>query len=140
MRKFNVVVNGETFEVEIEEVGGDSSSTPAVSAAPQAKPVSAPPKAAVPPAAAPKPAVPKPAPPKPKASGAANEVTSPLPGTVLSINVKDGETVNAGDVVMVIEAMKMENEIVAPEGGTITGIHVKKGDSVQAGDLLFTIG
>lgn len=132
MRKFNVVVNGEAFEVEIEEVGGGSSATPA---AQEAKPVSAPPKAAVPQAAAPKPAAPK-----PKASGAANEVTSPLPGTVLSINGKEGETVNSGDVVMVIEAMKMENEIVAPEGGTISGIHVKKGDSVQAGDLLFTIG
>lgn len=135
MRKFNVVVNGEAFEVEIEEVGGNCSSAPSVPAASAEKPVSAPPKASAAPAAAPKPATPKLA-----ASGAANEVTSPLPGTVLSINGKEGQTVNSGDVVMVIEAMKMENEIVAPEGGTIAGIHVKKGDSVQAGDLLFTLG
>lgn len=136
MRKFNVVVNGETFEVEFEEVGGNSLSAPsAATAAPTPKPVSEPPKVAASPAAALKPDAPK-----PKVSGAANEVTCPLPGTVLGINAKEGQSVNSGDVVMIIEAMKMENEIVAPEGGTITGINVKKGDSVQAGDLLFTLG
>ncbi|MGI6684727.1 MAG: biotin/lipoyl-containing protein [Bacillota bacterium] len=132
MRKFNVIVNGEAFEVEIEEVGG---SAPAV---PVAKPVFEAPKAAAP-EAPPKPAEPKPTP-KPAATGAANEVTSPLPGTILSINGKEGQTVNAGDVVMVIEAMKMENEIVAPQDGKIISVYVKKGDNVQAGDLLFTLG
>ncbi|MGI6679265.1 MAG: biotin/lipoyl-containing protein [Dehalobacterium sp.] len=126
MRKFHVVVNGERFEVEIEEVG----TTPSVST-----PVSEPPKAVVSPAAQPASATPK-----PKASGADNEVTSPLPGTVLSVNAKEGDSINSGDVIMIVEAMKMENEIIAPGGGIITGIHVKKGDSVQAGDLLFTIG
>lgn len=130
MKKFHVVVNGESFDVEIEEVGGETPSIPSAPAEPKEKPISAMPKAVAP----------KTAPPKPKASGASNEVVSPLPGTVLSINFKEGDTVNSGDVVLVIEAMKMENDIVAPEGGTILSIHVKKGDNVQGEDLLFVLG
>jgi len=138
MRKFNVIVNGEAFEVEIEEVGGYAPATP------KEKPVadipSAAPKAAAPQPSAPQPSAPKPAAPKAAATGAANEVACPLPGTVLNIICKEGQKVNSGDVVMIIEAMKMENEIVAPQDGTISSINVKKGDSVQAGDLLFTMG
>ncbi|HHT63763.1 MAG: biotin/lipoyl-containing protein [Bacillota bacterium] len=135
MRKFNVIVNGEAFEVEIEEVGGSAP------AAPIKEPVSADTKPTPQPAAPPAPkSEAKPAVSKPVASGAANEVTSPLPGTVLSINCNEGQTVNAGDVVMILEAMKMENEIVAPQAGKITAIYVKKGDNVQAGDLLFALG
>ncbi|ATW24351.1 acetyl-CoA carboxylase biotin carboxyl carrier protein subunit [Candidatus Formimonas warabiya] len=137
MKKFKVVVNGETFEVEIEEVGGSPATAPST---PAANAVASAPKASAPQPEAPKPAAPKPAAPKPAPTGAANEVTSPLPGTVLNISAKEGQTVNSGDVVLIIEAMKMENEIVAPEGGTIISIPVKKGDSVQAGDLLFTLG
>lgn len=133
MRKFNVTVNGESFEVEIEEVGENAVSVPNIPAASNPAPV--PPKAAAPKAPAPKPAAPK-----PKAAGGANDVTCPLPGTVLNIVAKEGQNLNAGDVVMIIEAMKMENEIVAPNAGSLAAIHVKKGDSVQAGDLLFTLG
>lgn len=134
MRKFNVIVNGEAFEVEIEEVGGTATVPVSAPAAAPAAPAPAQPKAEAPKK------VEKPAAPKPAATGAANEVTSPLPGTVLNVIAKEGQSVNANDVVMVVEAMKMENEIVAPEGGTVVAIHVKKGDSVQAGDLLFTLG
>jgi biotin carboxyl carrier protein len=104
MKKFNVIVNGEAFDVEIEEIGG-------------AAPASVP--AAAPRPVAPRPAAPAPAPaaPKPAATGGANEVTSPLPGTVLNIVAKEGQAVKAGDLVLVLEAMKMENEVVAPQDG-----------------------
>ncbi|MGI6066683.1 MAG: biotin/lipoyl-containing protein [Bacillota bacterium] len=127
MKKFNVIVNGEAFDVEIEEIGG-------------AAPASVP--AAAPRPVAPRPAAPAPAPaaPKPAATGGANEVTSPLPGTVLNIVAKEGQAVKAGDLVLVLEAMKMENEVVAPQDGTVKSIPVKKGESVQTGDLLFTMG
>lgn len=133
MRKFNVMVNGEAFEVEIEEVGDNTVSVPNSPAVPTPAPVA--PKATPPQAPAPKPAAPKPA-----VTGGANEVTCPLPGTVLNVLAKEGQKVNAGDVVLIVEAMKMENEIVAPNAGSLAAIHVKKGDSVQAGDLLFTLG
>ncbi|MCR6546333.1 biotin/lipoyl-containing protein [Dehalobacterium formicoaceticum] len=131
MRKFHVVVNGETFEVEIEEVknAGQNAAGPA--------PVKI--AADVPKAPPAQPAATKPAAPKPAASGAANEVTSPLPGTILNVIAKEGQDVQTNELVLIVEAMKMENEIVAPFAGTIQGIHVKKGDSVQAGDLLFTL-
>ncbi|ATW28916.1 hypothetical protein DCMF_26045 [Candidatus Formimonas warabiya] len=125
MKKYQVVVNGETFEVEIEEVAG----------APAVKAVSDEPKADPP-----QPKAPKPAARKPVLTGAAHEVTSPLPGVILNILAQEGQPVHSGDVVLVIEAMKMENEIVAPGNGTIQSLVAKKGDSIQAGDLLFVWG
>ena len=124
MRKFNISVNGKTYEVEVEEIGGAqvSYSAPAAPAAPAAAPAPAP-------AAA------------PAASGTAGatKVTSPMPGTVLSINVNVGDTVEAGQAIVVLEAMKMENEIVAPKAGKITSINTTKGASVNSGDLLATM-
>lgn len=132
MKKFNVIVNGEAFQVEIEEIGG-AGVTPA---APAAKVAPAPaPRPVAPPPAAPAPAAPKAA-----ATGGAGEITSPLPGTVLKVVAQEGQSVNSGDLVMILEAMKMENEIVAPDTGTIKSINVKQGQSVQTGDLLFTVG
>ncbi|MBQ6808625.1 MAG: biotin/lipoyl-binding protein [Firmicutes bacterium] len=131
MKKYNVTVNGETFAVEVEEIGGAAP----VAAAPA--PVAAPaPKAAAPapaPVAAPAPA-PKAA---PAATGAA--ITSPLPGTVLKINVSVGQAVKAGDVVMVLEAMKMENDITAAADGTVSAVHVNVGATVQTGDALISL-
>ncbi|MGI6679751.1 MAG: biotin/lipoyl-containing protein [Dehalobacterium sp.] len=135
MRKFHVVVNGDTYEVEIEEVNTGSQGQNKGSVV--EKPVEKAPTVPAAPAAAP--VAPKPAPPKPAATGATNEVTSPLPGTILNVVAKEGQVVQASELVLIVEAMKMENEIVAPSGGTIQSIHVKKGDSVQAGDLLFTL-
>ena len=67
-------------------------------------------------------------------------VNAPMPGTILDIKVKAGAAVKAGDVVMILEAMKMENEISAPQDGTIASIDVRKGDTVNSGDVLYTMG
>jgi biotin carboxyl carrier protein len=131
MKKFNITVNGKTYEVDVEEIGGVSA------------PAAAPKPAA--PAAAPKPAAPAAAPAAPKAAPKAapaggNTVTSPMPGTILDIKVKEGDTVSSGQVLIILEAMKMENEIMAPADGTVTSIQVQKGASVNAGDVLIVLG
>ena len=117
---FDVTVNGATYE-------GEAENAPAAAPAPQ--PAAAPVQAA--PAAA--------AAPAPKAAGAGEKVASPLPGVIIEISVKEGQTVKAGQKVAVLEAMKMENEIPAPKDGTITDIHVHKGDTLQEGDPVVTI-
>lgn len=122
MKKYNITVNGTTYAVEVEEVGG------APAAAPAPAPAATPAPAAKPaPAAAPAPA-----------AGAA-KVTAPMPGTVLEVKVAPGQAVNAGDVIMILEAMKMENEIVAPNAGTIDTIPVSAGAAVNTDDVLATI-
>lgn len=126
MRKFNITVNGQTYEVEVEEAGGAVQSAPA--AAPVAPTVSA---------AAPAPA-PKPAAPAAPANGV--KVEAPMPGTILTVNVKAGQAVKSGDQLMVLEAMKMENEILSPQDGTIASVQVSQGSTVQTGDLLVVIG
>ena len=122
MRKFNVVVNGVAYDVEIEEVSG------AVASAPVAAPVAAP-------------AAPKAAPAAPKAQGKAGSVAikAPMPGTILKINVKVGDTVKSGDVVCVLEAMKMENDICAPQDGVVSSIEVAQGASVATDAVLVTL-
>ena len=123
MRKFNITVNGKTYEVDVEEVGG-------VVSAPA--PVAAPAPAAAKPAAAPA---------APKATGTmgATKVTSPMPGTVVSIKVNVGDKVESGTLVAVLEAMKMENEIFAGADGVIASINANAGDSVNTGDVLVSI-
>lgn len=128
MRTFNVTVDGQTYEVGVEEVGA---------AAPQAAPT---PQANPAPAAAPKKAAPAPAAaPKAQPTGGDNEILSPLPGTILRINVTPGQAVKAGEVLLVLEAMKMENDIPAPADGVVGNINVAVGATVQSGDLLLTI-
>lgn len=122
MKRFNVTVNGKTYDVAVEEQGTGS--------APAAVPAAAPVAAAPAPAAAP--AAP--------AVGAGEKVTAPMPGTILDVKVSNGASVSKGDVIMVLEAMKMENDIVAPCDGSVTSIVVKKGDTVQSGDTLATVG
>ena len=121
MKKYNITVNGNTYEVYVEEADASS--------APVAAPVAA---TAVPAA---KPAAPKAA---PTASGA-NKVTAPMPGTVLQVKVSQGQSVKKGDVICVLEAMKMENDIPAPCDGVIASVNVQKGASVNAGDILASI-
>lgn len=124
MRKFNITVNGKTYEVDVEEVGGTNTA-----------PVSTPAPAA--PAAAPKaaaPAAPKTAP----VAGAAT-VTAPMPGTIVSVKVNVGDTVKNGDLVAVLEAMKMENEIFSGADGKVVGVSVSAGDSVNTGDVIISI-
>ncbi len=125
MRKFIINVNGNSYEVEVEEVGGAPSAAPV--SAPKAAPAAAPaPKAAPAPAAAPP-------------AGATN-VTAPMPGNIVSVKVKVGDTVNAGDVLCVLEAMKMENEIMAPQAGKVVAVSASAGSSVSTGDVLVSLG
>ncbi|BEP30174.1 biotin/lipoyl-containing protein [Helicovermis profundi] len=129
MKKFNITVNGKTFEVEVEEVGGSSVSAPrAVSATPAAPT----PKAAPAPKVAPK-AAPKAAP----AGG--NSINAPMPGTVLDVKVSEGDSVTDGQVLLILEAMKMENEIMAPSAGKIVSVQVQNGASVNSGDVLIVM-
>ncbi|MDN6836796.1 MAG: biotin/lipoyl-binding protein [Lactococcus lactis] len=72
-------------------------------------------------------------------SGSGQEVTAPMPGNVLKVSVKTGQTVKKGETVVILEAMKMENEIVAPSDGTISAINVKEGQSVESDDVLFEL-
>jgi len=72
-------------------------------------------------------------------SGNGQKVTAPMPGNVLKVAVKEGQSVQKGDMVMILEAMKMENEIVAPADGTVSAIHVAEGQSVESDDVLFEI-
>ena len=112
MRKFLVNVNGTSYEVEVEEISGQ-------------------------PAAAPAAAAPAPAPlPAPTASGAAETISAPMPGTVIGINVKVGDTFKRGQVLLVLEAMKMENEILAPRDGRVLNVNTTKGSQVNSGDVL----
>lgn len=120
MRKYNVNVNGTAYEVTVEEVKGG--------AAPAAAPAPAAPAAPAPaPAAA------------PAAAGTGEQVSAPMPGTILDVKVAAGQAVKSGDVLMILEAMKMENEIMAPKDGTVTAVSVQKGASVETGTLLCTI-
>lgn len=132
MKQFKITVNGVTYDVAVEETG---SSAPAfAAAAPTAAPAAAP--AAPAPAAAPEaaPAAPAALPENGKKVGA------PMPGSIVDVCVSVGQTVAAGDKLIVLESMKMENDIVAESAGTILGIGVSKGDMVNAGDTLVVIG
>lgn len=75
----------------------------------------------------------------PKAAAAANAITAPLPGSIISVNVKAGDAVKAGDTLIIIEAMKMENEVMAPTDGTVKAVHVSAGQAVQQGDALIDL-
>lgn len=142
--KYQVKVDGKIFEVEVEKVGGGYQSlTPgSLNAAgafqPQAQPVQ---QQAQPAPAAAAPAAPAPAPaPTPAASGsgADGEVVSPMPGKILKVIADNGAHVEAGDVILILEAMKMENEIVAPIAGTVS-LSVSVGQTVDTDALLATV-
>ena len=140
--KYQVKVDGKIFEVEVEKVGGGYQSlTPgSLNAAgafqPQAQPVQQQAQPAAPaPAAAP--AAPAPAP-AASGSGADGEVVSPMPGKILKVIADNGAHVEAGDVILILEAMKMENEIVAPIAGTVS-LSVSVGQTVDTDALLATV-
>ena len=115
----DVTVNGVSYQVEMENA-------PAAPAAPAA-------------AAAPAAQAAAPAAPAAQPAGEGKSVTSPLPGVIIEVSVKEGQAVNAGQKVAVLEAMKMENEIAAPADGVVTSIRVAKGDSLQEGDEIMKI-
>ncbi len=127
MKNLRITVNGVAYDVQVDEVNGASAPAVApIAAAPAAAPVAAP-------AAAPAPAA------KPAVSADAETVQAPMPGTILSVNVKAGDTVKSGDVLFILEAMKMENEIMAPHDATIAAVHVNKGESVESGAALVSL-
>lgn len=133
--KYQVKVDGKVFEVEVEKVGGGYASlTPGSLTAAPAAPVAPAPQAAAPAPAPAAPAAPAPAP----AAGGAGDVVAPMPGTVLKVNVNNGDTVASGDVILILEAMKMENEIVAPCAGTVT-LNVKAGETVDTDAVLASV-
>lgn len=129
MRKFMITVNGATYEVDVEEVGGAQTAAPVRAAAPvAAAPVAAAPVKAAAPAAA------------PTATAAGESVKAPMPGNILDVKVKVGDTVKQGDALVVLEAMKMENDIPAPHDGKVVQVCVQKGATVNAGDALVVLG
>ena len=133
-----VNVNGIPFEVEMQKPI-NAAKHPALAAIKRgatSAPVAPAPAASPTPAPAAKPA----AAPVPAASTTGNAVKAPLPGTITAINVKEGDKVNVGDVVIVLEAMKMQNNIEAEYAGTVTSIKVVTGDAVMEGSVLLTIG
>lgn len=121
MKKYNITVNGTTYEVIVEEVDGTASHAPVYSA--PVTPVSAP--------AAPKVSA--------ATVGGANKVVAPMPGTILDMKVSVGQVVKKGDVICVLEAMKMENDIPAPCDGVVASVNVQKGATVAANDLIVSL-
>lgn len=105
MRKYRVNVNGNAYEVEIEEITGTASTAPSAPTVPAEGEV----------------------------------ISAPMPGNILAVNVKAGDAVKKGQVLMILEAMKMENEIVCPRDGTVVSVSVSKGAAVETGAALCTI-
>ncbi len=126
MKRFNVTVNGVSYDVTVEEISADAAQTPV---APVQKAATAPTKTET----APKATAPKAVP------AGAVAVKAPMPGNIIKINVSEGSTVKKGDVLCVLEAMKMENDICAPQDGTVAGVNVQKGASVKTDDVLVTL-
>lgn len=116
MKKYRVTVNGTAYEIELEEIKAGEQ------------------KAAAAPAPAPAVA------PAPAAVSGGEQVTAPMPGNILDVKVKVGDSVKKGDVLIILEAMKMENEIMAGADGKIASVNVNKGDSVETGATLCVIG
>ncbi len=112
-KTYHITLNGKVYEVEIEEVqpGQAPKKTTVPATAPKVSPV----------------------------SGGGEKITAPMPGSMFAISVKQGQVVKKGDVVAVLEAMKMENEIVATVDGTVSAIHVDKGQNVNLGDVILEI-
>lgn len=122
MKKYKIEINGKVFEVGVEEVGSG-----VVTQAPVAPVRTAAPAPVAPVAAA------------PVASAGADAVSAPMPGTILDVKVSVGDSVNAGDTLVILEAMKMENEIAATKSGVVKSISVEKGSAVQTGQALVVV-
>ena len=117
MKNYRITVNGVTYDVSVEEMGATAAPAPVVAA----------------PAAAPAPVA------KPTAPAGGVAVKAPMPGTINRVNVKNGDAVKKGDVLLVLEAMKMENDICAPQDGTVASVNVSQGAAVASNDVLVTL-
>lgn len=122
MKNYRITVNGVAYEVSVEELGAEE-----ISAMPAAAPAAAPKAPA------------KKAAPKATGSAGAVKINSPMPGKIVAVKAQPGAAVKKGDVVIVLEAMKMENEICAAQDGTIASVEVSVGDMVEGGSVLVTM-
>ena len=141
MRKFNITVNGVSYEVEVEEITDNASQNTVLTPAPAVKDSKPAPLAKS--SSAAKPAS-KPAPTAKPASATAvpegaTTVEAPMSGNIWKIEVEEGQEIKSGDVLVILEAMKMENEILAPVDGVVASIHVAQGAAVNGGDILLSI-
>lgn len=126
--KYRVVVDGTAYTVEVEALGAGSAMPAAPAAALAPAPAAAPTPAPAPAAAT-----------APAATAEGSQVVAPMPGKILSLKVNVGDSVNEGDLVLLLEAMKMENEVFASASGKVVQIPVKSGDTVSTGDVLMVI-
>ncbi len=124
MKKYNITVNGTTYEVIVEEV--ESTATPSYTA----------PTVPVVPSA---PTINKPVSTASNSATGVISVTSPMPGAILDVKVSVGQTIKRGDVICVLEAMKMENDIPSPQDGIVASVNVQKGSNVNANDVIITL-
>lgn len=140
MKNYTITVNGNAYEVTVEEgfTGAAKAAPRAAAPAPTPTPRAAAPAPAPAPKAAPAPAPAPVATPAPAAAGAV-AVSAPMPGKILGIKLQQGAPVKRGQVILILEAMKMENEIVAPQDGTVASINVAVGDMVEPGATLATL-
>lgn len=129
MSKYKITLNGKAYEIEVEEISESEAKSASSEKAPVAAPVAKAAPAAAP--AAKSSAVP--------VSGGAGSVNAPMPGTILRVNKNVGDSVNAGQSVVVLEAMKMENDINSPKAGVVKALYVNKGDTVASGQVLFEV-
>jgi len=128
MKKYQITLKGQVYELDVEEIGGSSTpvasktaSTPAAASAPSATqaPKATPPKAA------------------PKAAPAgAQTVVAPMPGKIMAVNVKNGDSIKRGDIICILEAMKMQNEIMATQEGTVSDVRITVGQIMSTGDVI----
>lgn len=123
MKNYTITVNGNVYDVTVEE--GGQGNTASVPSAPRPQ--------------APKAAAPKAAAPVPSGAQGSVKVNAPMPGKILAVKANAGQAVKKGDVLLVLEAMKMENEVVAPQDGTVASVNVTVGAMVEAGDILATL-
>lgn len=128
MKKFSVTVNGTVYDVEVNEVkAGGAAPAPAAAPAPKAAPAPAPAAAPAPKAAAP-------------VAAGATTVKAPMPGKILSVAVSAGQVVKKGDLLLVLEAMKMQNEIYAPQDATVSEVRVSANQTVATGEDMVVLG